>query len=66
MIAVIRTIAARGANVGHLRKDAGKVYREESPSGNAKDELVVHPPQEQMDENEESLWREVSANEYTV
>ena len=64
MVALIRMVAAGDANVGHLRKDAGKVHREEDPS--AKDESVMHPPQEEMDEKEESRWREVSAKEYTV
>lgn len=59
-------VATGDANVGHLRKDAGKVHREEDPSGNAKDESVIHPPQEEMDEKEELWWREVSAKEYTV
>jgi len=65
MIALIRMIAAGDANVGHLRKDAGKVHREDW-SGNAKDGSVMHPPQEEMDEKEVSRWREISAKEYTV
>ena len=58
-------IAAGDANVGHLRKDGGKIHRED-PTGNAKDESAIYPPQEEMDEKEESRWREVSAKDYTV
>jgi hypothetical protein len=61
MVALIRMVAAGDANVGHLRKDAGKVHREENSSGNAKNESVLHLPQEEMDEMEESRWKEVSA-----
>ena len=66
MVALIRMVAAGGANVGHLRQDVGKVHRTENPSENARDKLVIHPPQEEMDEGEESRWREALAREYTV
>ena len=66
MIALIRMVAAGEANVGHLRRDGGKVHRVVDTSGNAKDEPVVHPPQEEMDEKEESNWREVAAKDYTA
>ena len=66
MVALIRMVAAGDANIGHLRKDGGQVHREEDPSGNAKEESVMHPPQEEMDEKEQSRWREVSAKEYIV
>jgi hypothetical protein len=66
MVALIRMVAAGEVNVGHLRKDVGKVHREDDPSGNANDELVIHPPQEEMDAKEELRWREVSAKEYIV
>ena len=54
MVALIGMVVAGDTNVGHLRKDAGKLHRED-PSGIAKDESVMHPPQEAMDEKEKSM-----------
>ena len=66
MVALIRMVAAGDANVGHLRKGADKLHRDEDLYGNAKDESVIHAPQEEMDEKEESRWREASSKEYTI
>lgn len=64
MVALIRMVAAGDVNIGHLRKEGRKIHRQEDLSGNA--ESVMHPPQEEMDEKEESNWRQVSAKEYII
>ena len=65
IIALIRMVAAGEANVGHLRKDGTEIHRKFDASGNPVDESVEHPPQQEMDEKEESSWRLKATEEYT-
>ena len=59
-VALLRFVAAGEANIGHLRKDSVVIHR-----GVDDDEKVVlHPPQEAMDESEASRWRELNAWQY--
>ena len=66
-VALLRFVAAGEVNVGYLRKDGVEIHR--TADGVAdEDEQVLHPPQEEMEEVEESSWREMlkeNREEYT-
>ena len=51
-------MAAGEANVGFLRKEGLEIHRTADGDGDVdEDEQVLHPPQEEMEEVEESFWR---------
>jgi hypothetical protein len=56
-VALLRFVAAGEANVGFLRKDGVEIHRTADGVVD-EDELVLRPPQEEMEEVEESSWRE--------
>lgn len=58
-MALLRFVAAGEANVGHLRKDSEVIHRSVDESTD-----ILHPPQEAMDEMEESRWRSLSMTQY--
>jgi hypothetical protein len=60
-VALLRFIAAGEANVGHLRKDSRVIHR--TVEG-VEDKAGLHPPQEAMDEPEESRWRDLYGWQY--
>src|SRR5437667_349752 len=59
-VALLRFVAAGEANVGHLRKDSNVIHRTVDDD----EKVVLHPPQEAMDESEVSRWRELNAWQY--
>ncbi len=61
-VALLRFVAAGEANIGHLRKDSGAIHRSVDESVGVK--VVLHPPQEAMDDSEERRWRELYAWQY--
>ena len=68
-VAVLRFVAAGEANVGFLRKDGVEIHRKTDEEGVIEeDEQVFCPPQEEMEESEESSWRAMlrrNREEYT-
>ena len=50
MVALVRMVAAGEANIGHLRKDGTKIYREMDTTENLVDEPLEHLPQQERDE----------------
>lgn len=57
-VALLRFVAAGEANVGFLRKDGVEIHRTIDVDDDVDDdEQVLHPPQEEMEEVEESSWR---------
>jgi hypothetical protein len=57
-VALLRFVAAGEANVGFLRKDGVEIHRTMDVDGEVDDdEQILHPPQEEMEEVEESSWR---------
>jgi hypothetical protein len=62
-VALLRFIAAGEANVGHLRKDSTVIHRTVDDHG-VGDKAVLHPPQEAMDDSEESRWRDLYGWQY--
>jgi len=65
-VALLRFVAAGEASVGYLRKDCRAIHRIVSAGGAIADELVLRPPQQDLNEVEENDWREEMASEYTV
>jgi hypothetical protein len=61
-IALVRFIASGEANVGFLGKTREEIHRVTSFSGN---EQVERPPQQDLNDNEEKLWRLSNENNYT-
>jgi len=55
-VALLRFVAAGEAKVGCLRKDCSAIHRTRNAAGELKDEPVLRPPQEEMDEFEEEIW----------
>ena len=68
-VALLRFVAAGEANVGFLRKDGVEIHRTTDGDGALEeDEQVLRPPQEEMEETEESSWRarlQQNREEYT-
>ena len=57
-VALLRFVAAGEGNVGFLRKDGVEIHRTTDGDGALEeDEQVLRPPQEEMEEIEESSWR---------
>lgn len=65
-VALLRFVAAGEAKIGHLRKDSQVIHRTTADIGAVKDEVVLRPPQEALDEDEEEAWRLTEANEYAA
>ena len=66
-VALLRFVAAGEANVGFLRKDGMEIHRKANDVVD-EDEQILHPPQEEMEEVEESSWRarlQENTEEYT-
>jgi hypothetical protein len=66
-VALLRFVAAGEANVGFLRKDGVEIHRTPDDVID-EEEQIVRPPQEEMEEVEESSWREMlqeNREEYT-
>ena len=61
-IALVRFIVAGEANVGFLGKTREEIHRIASSAG---DEQVERPPQQDLNDNEENLWRLSNENNYT-
>ena len=59
-VALLRFIAAGEANIGHLRKDGDTIHRTQDES-----EAILHPPQDAMNQLEETKWRTLVAYQYT-
>ena len=64
-VALLRFVAAGEANIGHLRKDSGVIHRSMNDLNDVGLESVLQPPQEAMDEGEQTKWRELNAWQYT-
>ena len=68
-VALLRFIADGEANVGFLRKDCVEIHRTTDDEDTVVEaERVLHPPQEVMEEAEESSWRarlQENREEYT-
>ncbi len=65
-VALLRYIAAGEANIGFLGKECKEIHRAKNEKGELQGDEVLRPPQEEMDETEERMWRMVDASEYTV
>ena len=61
-IALVRFVAGGEANIGFLGKNRPEIHRTDKNKG---DKQILHPPQEEMDENEEEIWRMAHAMNYT-
>ena len=62
-VALLRFVAAGEVNVRHLRKDSEVIHR----TGNENDvgnQVVLHAPQEAMDEADEIRWRDLDRWKY--
>ena len=63
--ALVRFIAAGEANVGFFRKGDSPIHRPTDAGHEVLDEIVVlRPPQEDMDTDEERIWRATKAKDY--
>ena len=63
--ALVRFIAAGEANVGFFRKGDSPIHRSTEAGRQVLDEIVVlRPPQEDMDTEEEKVWRATKAKDY--
>ena len=63
--ALVRFIAAGEANVGFFRKGDGPIHRPVEAGRKILDEIIVlRPPQEDMDTDEERIWRAMKAKDY--
>jgi hypothetical protein len=62
-IAVVRCLADGNAPIGYLRRDGGRIHREQEEKQEEEEE-VLWPPQEVLDAKEESEWREDQAHKY--
>ena len=60
-VALVRSVAAGEANVGFLGKNRPEIHRTDKTK-EVKQKL--HFPQEDMDENEEEMWRMTHATNY--
>lgn len=60
-VALLRFVAAGEAKVGYLRKDCSAIHR---MGGEIQSEPILRPPQEEMDEFEEDIWRFNHAENY--
>jgi hypothetical protein len=65
-IAVVRCLADGNAPVGYLRRDGGKIHRNVDIEDGNKDDEVLRPPQEALDEQEEAEWQEKFAKNYAL
>ena len=65
-VALLRFVAAGEADVGHLRKDSQAIHRAMDTKGNMEDDPVARPPQQDLDEREEEIWRTLNAAHYTA
>jgi len=65
-VALLRFVAAGEANIGHLRKDSRMIHRITNRGDAAIDKPALRPPQEDLNEAEEEIWRVFSAGEYTM
>ena len=65
-IALLRFIAAGEANIGFLGKKCKEIHRSKDDKGELQLDEMFYPPQEEMDETEEGIWRMVNAEEYTL
>jgi hypothetical protein len=62
-VALLRFVAAREACVGHLRRASAEIHRSMEIMGDITEDLVLHPPQEDL--NEEA-WRSLHTAKYTA
>ena len=62
-IAIVRCLADGNAPIGYLRRDnvEGKIHRKSDADI---EQEVVRPPQQVLEPNKESEWRETSASRY--
>jgi hypothetical protein len=61
-VALIRFVAAGEANIGYLGKNCSGIHRTDSQVD--QDERL-RPPQEEMNGNEEEMWRKTNIGDYT-
>lgn len=59
-------IAAGEANIGFLGKKCGEIHRTVNDQNELRPDEVLHPPQEEMDETEERIWRITHSEEYAI
>lgn len=64
-IALLRFVAAGEANIGHLHKDSRAIHRVMNIGQSVKDDTLLRPPQEELNEDEEDSWRAKYADKYT-
>ena len=64
-IALIRFIAAGEANVGFLGKTREEIHRIATEESIVDAEQVKRPPQQDLNDNEEKMWRLSNENNYT-
>jgi hypothetical protein len=58
-VALVRFIATGEARIGELRANSRAIHR-----GDDDTVVVLHPPQEAMDESEEERWRVMYGEHY--
>jgi len=63
-VALLRFVAAEEAKVGYLRRDCSAIHRTRNVADIREYEPVVRPPQEEMDDFEEDIWRFNDADNY--
>jgi len=65
-VALLRFVAAGEACVGQLRRVSAAIHRSMEIMGDIAEDLVLHPPQEDLNEREEEAWRTLHAAKYTA
>jgi hypothetical protein len=66
VVALVRFVAAGKANVGFFRYGDSPIHRTKTDGRPVEKETVTRPPQEEMNENEQRLWRETKGAEYAM
>lgn len=65
-VALLRFVASGEANIGFLGRNNSEVHRTTNDPGEVKDEPVLRPAQEELNEAEERMWRLSHIEDYTV
>lgn len=65
-VALVRYIAAGEANVGFLGKTREEIHRIAVDRSNVDDGQVERPPQQDLNDSEEKIWRISNENNYTI
>lgn len=64
-VALIRFVAAGEANIGFLGRNCVEIHRTTDDKDRIDPNKVLQPPQEELNEEEEEIWRKTYGGEYT-